>query len=85
MTLQKFDTYIIFKDSHQKQKVNYTDVTLPSSDNINSLMDKLIGFIDSKDTTAESIDLGNYNLLNTLDKIVIELKEIKEELQELNR
>lgn len=85
LTLQKFDTYIVFKDSHQKQKVNYLDVTIPSTTSIDLLIDELISFIDSKDTTSESIDLGNYELSNTLDKIVLELQQIKYELQELNR
>jgi len=83
LTLQKFDTYIIFKDSHQKQKVNYSDITKPSTNNISSLMDLLIGYVDSKDTTSEAIDIGNEKLKSTLQSMYIELNEIKQLLKSI--
>jgi len=85
LTLQKFDTYIVFKDARQKQKVNYLDVDLPYSNNIDSLMDILIGYIDSKDTTSESIDLGNYKIQDVLNCILMEQKEIVKQLKKINK
>ena len=47
LTLQKFDTFIVFQDSRQKQKVNYSDITSPASSNINDLITQLIGYLES--------------------------------------
>mgnify|MGYP000612972809 CR=1 FL=1 len=77
LTLQKHSTYIVFKDSHQSQRVNYSDVTFPSANNIDSLMDLLIGYIDSKDTTADSIDYGNERLNSSLKGIYDKLNNIE--------
>ena len=84
LTLQKFDSYLIFQDARQKQKVIYSDVTLPTSNNIDDLTDIIIGYINSRDKTSESIDLGNYYLNNSLNCILDELKKIKLELKKIN-
>lgn len=85
LSIQINTDVIIFKDSQQVQKVRYSDISVPETNNIDSLAKLLLGYKDSIDSTGGAIELEHYLDRTTLDNILCELQLMNKILKKIYR